>query len=62
MVRRSGWYYYFRDAREKAGQAAEWMAAVQGWDAGKKAEELQRYERAVDGVRMTNSAVRSHAH
>lgn len=55
MVRRSGWHYYFRDAAQKAEQAAEWMAELLGWNAGKKAEELQRYQRTAGDGRMTKS-------
>jgi glycerol-3-phosphate dehydrogenase len=45
MVRRSGWHYYLRDAREKAQQAAEWMAELRNWSAERRAAEVDRYER-----------------
>ena len=44
MVRRSGWHYYWRDARQKAEQTADWMAAALGWPAQRRAEEIERYE------------------
>jgi len=31
MVRRTSWQHYYADARQKAGQAAEWMADLLGW-------------------------------
>ena len=47
MIRRTGWHYYFRDARAKAEQVADWMAEVLGWTPEMRAAELARYERAV---------------
>ena len=31
MVRRTSWQHYYADARQKAAQAAEWMAELLGW-------------------------------
>ena len=47
MVRRTGWHHYFRDARTKAEQVADWMAEVLGWTPEMRAAELARYEKAV---------------
>jgi len=44
MVRRSGWHHYFRDARTKAGQVAEWMAQCAAWSAARREDELRNYE------------------
>lgn len=43
MVRRSGWHYYSRDAKQKAAQTAEWMALALGWSAETIDKELQSY-------------------
>jgi glycerol-3-phosphate dehydrogenase len=43
MIRRSGWYYYHRDAAQIAQRAAEWMAAALDWSADRTAAELERY-------------------
>ncbi len=50
MVRRSGWHYYWRDARQKAEQTAAWMAELLGWSAERRAAESERYARATEGV------------
>ena len=55
MVRRSGWHYYWRDARQKAEQTANWMAEALGWRAETRTAELERYERIVSGAQMTKS-------
>jgi len=46
MVRRTGWHYYFRDARTKAEQVADWMAEALDWTPEMRAAELVRYEKA----------------
>jgi len=43
MLRRTGWHHYFRDARNKAEQVAEWMAQFAGWTEAQRKEELQNY-------------------
>jgi len=50
MVRRTGWHYYFRDARAKAEQVADWMAEALDWTPEMRAAELVRYEKAVNEV------------
>jgi glycerol-3-phosphate dehydrogenase len=55
MVRRSGWHYYFRDARQKADQVAGWMAAALGWSAETQAAELRRYQLTAGTASITKS-------
>lgn len=43
MIRRTSWHYYHREAREMAGQAAQWMAECLGWDAARRERELADY-------------------
>ena len=43
MVRRTGWHHYHRDAAEKAGHVARWMAELLGWTGAQRAEEIARY-------------------
>ena len=43
MLRRTGWHYYFRDARSKAEQVATWMAQNAGWTDARREEELRNY-------------------
>jgi len=43
MVRRTSWHYYFKDAHEKAAQAADWMGELLSWPAAERAEEIVRY-------------------
>lgn len=43
MLRRSSWHYYRTDAMPVAQQAADWMAAVLGWDEQTKRRELENY-------------------
>jgi glycerol-3-phosphate dehydrogenase len=40
MVRRTSWQHYYADARQKAAQAAEWMAEILGWPDEEMAREL----------------------
>lgn len=47
MVRRSGWHYWQRPAERPTVQVAEWMAQAAGWDAARKAQELQAYHEEV---------------
>jgi len=47
MLRRTGWHYYFRDARTKAERVADWMSVVLGWTPERRIAELARYEGAV---------------
>jgi glycerol-3-phosphate dehydrogenase len=42
MVRRTSWQHYYIDARQKAAQAAEWMAELLGWSNEDVARELAR--------------------
>jgi len=44
MLRRAGWHFYHRDADEIARKAAAWMAEILGWDAGRQAAEMLRYQ------------------
>ena len=46
MLRRSGWHYYFRDAREKAEQVADWMTELLEWTAETRMAELELYKRS----------------
>jgi glycerol-3-phosphate dehydrogenase len=43
MVRRTSWHYYFPNARLMAGQVADWMADLLGWQPEERAAELKRY-------------------
>lgn len=43
MIRRTSWHYYYRDAAEKAGRVADWMAEFLGWSAAERDAELKRY-------------------
>ena len=43
MVRRSGWHYYDRDAKQKANQSAQWMAATLGWSEQTLSQEIEQY-------------------
>jgi glycerol-3-phosphate dehydrogenase len=43
MVRRTSWHYYFKDAHEKAAQAADWMGELLSWPAAVRTEEVVRY-------------------
>jgi glycerol-3-phosphate dehydrogenase len=47
MIRRTSWHYYHADAGKIACQVADWMAAALGWDAARKAAELERYAEAL---------------
>lgn len=42
MVRRTGWWYYHDDVRQKTAQVAEWMAEFLGWSNSERAAELAR--------------------
>jgi len=48
MVRRTSWQYYWRDAQQRAEQAADWMGECLGWSKATRAAEMNRYEAAVD--------------
>jgi glycerol-3-phosphate dehydrogenase len=50
MIRRSGWHYYSRNAKQKATEAAQWMAAALDWSQTKLEKELERYQSLADGV------------
>lgn len=43
MVRRTGWHYYFRDAKSKAEQAADWMSDCCGWTPMQRNKEIADY-------------------
>jgi glycerol-3-phosphate dehydrogenase len=55
MLRRTSWYYYFRDAAAKAQQVADWMGERLGWSGDTRATELERYGR-MTGIQMEASA------
>jgi len=48
MLRRAGWHYWHRQARQIAEQVAGWMADILGWDETKVRAEMERYLNAVD--------------
>ena len=50
MIRRTSWHYYFRDAAEKAEQAATWMAELCQWSEQRRREELAEYHRVTEVV------------
>jgi glycerol-3-phosphate dehydrogenase len=50
MIRRSGWHYYSHNAKQKATQAAQWMAAALDWPQTRLEEELERYESVANRV------------
>jgi len=56
MVRRTSWQYYCPDARQRAGQAADWMGACLGWSEAARAAELNRYEAAVGLASMPDGS------
>lgn len=43
MVRRTSWKHYLHDCEARAAEVAEWMAQSLGWDAARKASELNNY-------------------
>ena len=45
MVRRTSWHYYHADAAKIAVEVADWMAGVLGWDAARRAAEIEQYGR-----------------
>jgi glycerol-3-phosphate dehydrogenase len=48
MLRRTSWRHYREDHPHVAQQVASWMADVLGWNAARKAAELDRYARLTD--------------
>ena len=52
MVRRTGWHYYYRDAKRMAQQTADWMGELLGWDPARKTGEIEHYL-AITGKEMT---------
>ena len=42
MIRRAGWHYYLPDARERAGQVADWMGEFLGWSKDARTEEIAK--------------------
>jgi glycerol-3-phosphate dehydrogenase len=59
MIRRSGWHYYSRNAKQKATEAAQWMAAALDWSQTRLEEELERYQSIADGVANLNAPAES---
>jgi glycerol-3-phosphate dehydrogenase len=47
MVRRTSWHNYHANAAAIAAQVAAWMAAVHGWDAARRADELAGCSRSL---------------
>jgi glycerol-3-phosphate dehydrogenase len=48
MVRRSGWFYYHRNAAELATKVADWMAELLGWSEAARIAEIERYHAMTD--------------
>jgi glycerol-3-phosphate dehydrogenase len=46
MVRRTSWRYYHRDHMRIAGQVAQWMSELLGWDAATTDREMSNYHAA----------------
>lgn len=49
MLRRTGWWYYHEDARQKAAQVADWMAQLLGWSESQRGAELDRVRQLTTG-------------
>lgn len=47
MIRRSGWHYYYCDAKAKAEQVADWMAGYLGWSLSQRSAEVAAYHHTV---------------
>ncbi|HEY3860971.1 MAG TPA: glycerol-3-phosphate dehydrogenase/oxidase [Verrucomicrobiae bacterium] len=56
MIRRTSWQYYYADAREKAAEAAQWMAQFFGWTNEEIAAELARCMTPFEALRPQKSA------
>jgi len=50
MIRRSGWHYYDRSTDQIIGQVADWMAAIGGWDATRRDQEISLYLQEVIAI------------
>jgi glycerol-3-phosphate dehydrogenase len=46
MLRRTGWHFYFADARSMAEQVAEWMSELLDWSGPVRTRELEDYHEA----------------
>jgi glycerol-3-phosphate dehydrogenase len=58
LLRRTSWHYYHPNHDETAGRVADWMGDALGWDADRRAAELERYRAAADPGRSLTPLAR----